>query len=326
MASPLVTVDVHLREDDLQAALEADVRAGMSRSPKSIPPTWFYDEEGSRLFDEITRLPEYYPTRAERRLLERHAADVASAAATDSLVELGAGSCDKTRLLLDALAARRQLRHYVPLDVSEQFLRAAAHGVADDYPGLRVRAVVGDFRQHLSRIPATGTRLIAFLGGTIGNLVPDERHRFLAALRSTMGADDRLLLGADLVKAPARIVAAYDDARGVTAAFNRNVLYVLNHTLDADFRPDRFEHVVRWDSEASWIEMRLRSVCAQHVAIPRIGLEVDFAPGEDVLTEISAKFTATGLATELGGAGFAVDHQWGATEGEFLLVLARPDA
>jgi L-histidine Nalpha-methyltransferase len=319
-----VTVDVHLGEEDLRAALEQDVRTGLSAAPKTLSPTWFYDEEGSRLFEEITGLDEYYPTRAERALLGRHAVEVAGIAGADTLVELGAGSCDKTRLLLDALAARGPLRQYVPFDVSDQFLFAAATGVADDYPGLNVHAVVGDFHRHLDRIPTEGRRLVAFLGGTIGNLRPEERRRFFFDLNCTMAASDHLLIGTDQVKDPSRIVAAYDDARGVTAEFNRNVLRVLNRTLGADFHLDRFAHVVRWDPRARWIEMRLRSACDQDVSIADLAMTVHFAEGEDLLTEISAKFTPDSIAAELAEAGYVVDRQWGAEEGEFLLTLAHP--
>ena len=321
---PALSVDVHLGPDDLRSALEDDVRTGLAASPKSIPPVWFYDEAGSRLFEEITRLPEYYPTRAERDLLRRHAQDVAALATADTLVELGAGACDKTRLLLDAMASQGPLRRYLPFDVSDEFLRNAVAGLLDDYDDLEVHAVVGDFHRHLDRIPPAGRRLVAFLGGTIGNLTPSQRRRFLFDLNCTMGAGDHLLLGADLVKDPARIVAAYDDAAGVTAEFNRNVLRVLNGQLDASFDPERFDHVARWNPDEEWIEMRLRAVGPQTVAIGALGMSVTFADGEELLTEISAKFTADGLAAELAGADFVVDGVWGADAGEFLLILAHP--
>ncbi|MGH9091777.1 MAG: L-histidine N(alpha)-methyltransferase [Acidimicrobiales bacterium] len=319
-----LSVDVHLRPADLRAALEEDVRAGMAASPKSIPPVWFYDEEGSRLFEEITRLPEYYPTRAERELLRRHAPAVAALATADTLVELGAGACDKTRLLLDAMAAHGPLSRYLPFDVSDEFLRAAAGSLLGEYEGLEVHAVVGDFHRHLDRIPTGGRRLVAFLGGTIGNLTPEQRRRFLFDLNCTMGAGDHLLVGTDLVKDPGRIVAAYDDPGGVTADFNRNVLRVLNQQLGATFLPDRFEHVALWNAEERWIEMRLRSTVAQDVAIADLGMAVAFEPGEDLLTEISAKFTPEGVAAELASVDFVVDGQWGAEEGDFLLTLAHP--
>lgn len=319
-----LSVDVHLSEHDLRAALEHDVRAGLSSSPKRLPPTWFYDETGSQLFEDITRLPEYYPTRAERALLRAHSTDVAALARADSLVELGAGACDKTRLLLDAMAAYGPLKHYLPFDVSDEFLRAAAAGVADDYDGIEVHAVVGDFHRHLNRIPRTGRRLIAFLGGTIGNLAPEQRRRFLFDLNCTMTAEDHLLIGTDLVKDPARIVAAYDDSQGVTAAFNRNVLKVLNAQLAATFDPGRFTHVARWVPDRQWIEMRLRSEGPQSVRIADLDMTVDFEAGEELLTEISAKFTVEGVVRELWDAGYVTDNHWGAEEGEFLLTLAHP--
>jgi L-histidine Nalpha-methyltransferase len=321
---PTLSVDVHLGPGDLRTALEDDVRTGMAASPKSMPPVWFYDEEGSRLFEEITRLPEYYPTRAERDLLQRHAVAIAELAVADTLVELGAGACDKTRLLLDAMAAQGPLRRYLPFDVSDEFLRAAAGGLVDDYAGLEVHAVVGDFHRHLDRIPKGGRRLVAFLGGTIGNLTPAQRQRFLFDLNCTMGAQDRLLIGTDLVKDPARIVAAYDDGAGVTAEFNRNVLRVLNQQLGATFDPDRFEHIALWNADEQWIEMRLRSTCDQVVAIADLDMTVEFRAGEELLTEISAKFTPERVASELSGADFVVDGQWGADGGDFLLTLAHP--
>ncbi|MGH8980784.1 MAG: L-histidine N(alpha)-methyltransferase [Acidimicrobiales bacterium] len=319
-----ITIDVHLADGDLQAALERDVRDGLRRYPKSIPPTWFYDEEGSRLFEEITRLPEYYPTRAERALLERHSDEIASFSDADVLVELGAGSCDKTRILLDAMAELDSLRRYVPFDVSAEFLEDAATGLSREYGGLQVHAVIGDFLRHLDRIPSTGRRLVAFLGGTIGNLVPAQRKRFFRALRATMSPVDRLLVGADLVKDSSRIVAAYDDSAGVTAKFNRNVLRVLNRSLDADFAPERFAHVVRWNAREEWIEMHLRALAPQTVTVGALGLIVRFDEDEELLTEVSAKFTPHRLAAELRQAGFRIDHQWGAEEGEFLLTLAAP--
>jgi L-histidine N-alpha-methyltransferase len=324
MTESTLTVDVFLTAAQLRAALEDDVSRGLRATPKSIPPLWFYDENGSRLFEEITRLAEYYPTRAERALLERHAGEIAALADADTLVELGAGACDKTRLLLDAMRSVRPLDRYVPFDVSDEFLRQAAAGLIDDYEGLSVHAVVGDFRQHLGRIPATGRRLFAFLGGTIGNLVPAERRRFLFDLNCAMAGGDHLLLGVDLVKDRGRLVAAYDDSAGVTAAFNRNVLRVINNELGADFDPDAFDHVALWNEDDRWIEMRLRSRRRQLVHVAELGLNVTFESGEDLLTEISAKFEPAGLERELLEADFVLDAMWGADEGEFLLALAHP--
>ena len=324
MSPSAPSIDVHLTGLDLRAALERDVRTGLSASQKWLPPVWFYDDRGSALFDDITRLPEYYLTRAERGLLEAHAAEIAARSGADTLVELGAGTCDKSRLLLDAMQADGVLRRYVPLDVSDGTLWAAATKLADEYPGLMVHAVVGDFHRHVDRVPAEGRRLVAFLGSTIGNFVPEQRQRFLFDLDCIVSHEDRFLLGTDLVKSEDRLVAAYDDAAGVTAAFNRNVLSVLNRELNATFDPDRFEHVAIWNAESSWIEMRLRSTRAQVVSIADLEMEVAFAPGEDLLTEISAKFTRAGVEDELFAAGFTVDAMWEAPRGEFLLTLARP--
>ena len=300
------------------------MRDGLCAEHKWLPPVWFYDDRGSRLFDDITRLPEYYPTRAERGLLEAHAPEIATRAAADTLVELGAGTCDKSRVLLDAMEATGGLRRYVPLDVSDGTLWTAATALADEYPGLFVHAVVGDFHLHIDRVPSEGKRLVAFLGGTIGNLTPEQRRRFLFDLDCSMGHDDRLLLGTDLVKDRARLVAAYDDSAGVTAAFNKNVLLVLNRELHASFDPDRFEHVAVWNEEDQWIEMRLRSTCDQLVPIADLDMKVAFVTGEDLLTEISAKFTPTGVRDELYAAGFLADAMWEAPGGDFLLTLARP--
>jgi L-histidine N-alpha-methyltransferase len=317
-------MDVHLSADDLRGALENDVRTGLTAPHKWLPPVWFYDDRGSQLFDEITRLPEYYLTRAERKLLEDHSPEIATAARADTLVELGAGTCDKSRVLLDAMEATGSLRRYVPLDVSDGTLWSAATTLADEYPGLLVHAVVGDFHLHVDRVPSEGRRLIAFLGSTIGNLTPDQRSRFLFDLDCMMAHGDRLLLGTDLVKERSRLLAAYDDAQGVTAAFNRNVLHVLNRELHASFDPDQFEHVALWNEEEKRIEMRLRSMSNQVVSIADLSIDVTFAAGEDLLTEISSKFTRQGVEDELYAAGFLVDSTWEAPGGEFLLTLARP--
>jgi len=317
------TIEVHLTEDDLRGALERDVRAGLTAERKSLPPVWFYDARGSELFDDITRLPEYYLTRAERRLLEASATEFAAKSEADVLVELGAGTCDKSRVLLDAMRDEGTLRRYVPFDVSDSTIWGAAKVLVDDYPGLEVHAVVGDFHRHLDRIPVGGRRAVAFLGSTLGNLTPDQRKRFFFDLDCVMTTDDRLVIGTDLVKSPDRLVAAYDDAGGVTAEFNRNVLRVLNRELDADFVVDRFDHVACWNEEDSWMEMRLRSTAEQSVRIDALDLEIDFAAGEDIHTEISAKFTRDGFETELYEAGFVTEVMWEDPEG-FLLTMATP--
>jgi dimethylhistidine N-methyltransferase len=318
------SIDVHLTSDDLRAALENDVRTGLMDPAKWLPPVWFYDDRGSQLFDEITRLEEYYPTRAERGLLEAHAAEIAARSGADTLVELGAGTCDKSRVLLDALVAAGSLRRYVPLDVSDGTLWAAANALVDEYPGLAVHAVVGDFDHHIVHIPLEGRRMVAFLGSTIGNFYPEHRRRFLFDLDCSMTHGDSLLLGTDLIKEEKKLVAAYDDAAGVTAEFNRNVLHVLNRELHAHFEPERFQHVALWNDEDHRIEMRLRSLDDQVISVDDLDLEVSFAAGEDLLTEISTKFTRPGVESELYEAGFVVDAMWEAPQGEFLLTLATP--
>ncbi len=317
-------IDRCLPDGFLAAALRADARAGLTASPKSLPPKWLYDERGSELFEKITHLDEYYPTRAERSILRAQAASIAAATGAVSLVELGAGAADKTRLLLDALRAAGTLREYVLVDVSETALIEAAHRLLADYPGLSVRAVVSDFEEHLGLPDTAGGRLVVFLGGTIGNLLPAQRAGFLASLRARLGPTDALLLGTDLVKDPAVLQVAYDDPAGVTAAFNKNVLLVLNAELGASFDPDAFEHVALWDPEAEWIEMRLRASERQVVTIPALDLTVEFAEGEEMRTEVSAKFRREGVEAELAAAGFAMRSWWTDEGGRFGLSLSVP--
>jgi L-histidine N-alpha-methyltransferase len=316
------SIEVYLTPDDLRAALEADVRRGLTAEPKELPPKWFYDASGWELFERITRLPEYYLTRAERWILNEYRHVIAPFSGADTIVELGSGTSEKTRLLLDAFVDRRQLRRFVPFDVSEPTLRRAAAAIADEYPGVEVKAIVGDFDHHLGQLPAGGRRLVAFLGGTIGNFAPKARAGFLAALSAGLETGDSLLLGTDLVKSPERLVAAYDDADGVTAEFNRNVLRVVNRELGADFAPERFAHVARFDEEEEWIEMRLRSEADQHVSIGALGLEVDFTEGEEMRTEISAKFRRARVEDELAEAGLALARWWTDEQQDFALSLS----
>ncbi|NKY99783.1 L-histidine N(alpha)-methyltransferase [Nocardiopsis alborubida] len=319
-------IDRNLTADDLDKALRTDVAEGLTARPKQLPPKWFYDERGSSLFEEITTLPEYYPTRAERAILELRADEIAAAAGAEALIELGSGSGVKTRLLLDAMRRRGRLTRFVPVDVSGDFLDSSARRVADDHPGLDVHAVVGDFEEHLGLLPVGGEdggrQLLAVLGSTIGNQEPGPRAAFLRDIRGALRPGDSLLLGADLVKDPARLVAAYDDAQGVTAAFNRNVLAVINHRLGADFDPGAFDHVARWNAEREWVEMRLRSRADQRVRVADLDLEVEFAAGEEMRTEVSAKFRREGLTAELEEAGFAPAHWWTDPAGDFALTLA----
>ncbi len=316
-------IEVLLTDADLAAALRADVAAGLTATPKWLAPKYFYDARGSELFEEITRLPEYYPTRAERAILAARVGEIARLTGAKTLVELGSGSSEKTRLLLDALHDQGTLARFVPLDVSGTALRAAADAVAAEYPELQIHGVVGDFTRHLGAVPAGDGRLVAFLGGTIGNLLPEERADFFAAVRRTLAPGEWLLLGTDLVKDPATLVRAYDDAAGVTAEFNRNVLRVLNRELGADFPVDAFEHVARWNADQEWIELRLRARRAMTVRVPALDLTVEFAAGEELGTEVSAKFRRERVAAELATAGFALDQWWTDPEGRFGVSLAR---
>lgn len=309
-----------LPEDATDAALRADVLEGLTRTPKTLPPKWFYDARGSELFERITELPEYYPTRAEREILVGRAGEIAAASGARTLVELGSGSSDKTRHLLDAMPG---LHTYVPVDVSESALRQAGEALVAERPGLNVHALIADFTAGLELPPTPGPRLVAFLGGTIGNLVPVERAAFLAAVRALLAPGDTLLLGTDLVKDEAVLVAAYDDAAGVTAEFNKNVLNVVDRELGADFDPDAFDHVALWNAECEWIEMRLRSRAAQTVKIPALDLAVDFEAGEELRTEVSAKFRRDGVRAELASVGLELTRWWTDEEGRFALSLSR---
>ncbi|MFI7099056.1 L-histidine N(alpha)-methyltransferase [Streptomyces sp. NPDC050161] len=308
-----------LPADATTAALRADVSQGLSRTPKQLPPKWFYDARGSELFDEITRLPAYYPTRAEREILLARADRIAAVTGARTLIELGSGSSDKTRHLIDALTG---LHSYVPVDVSGSALESAGLALLADHPRLDVHALVADFQQGMTLPPTPGPRLLAFLGGTIGNLLPAERAVFLRTVHGLLSPGDALLLGTDLVKDEETLVAAYDDPDGVTAAFNKNVLLVINRELGADFDPADFAHVAVWNADDAWIEMRLRARRELTVKIPALDLAVPFAAGEEVRTEVSAKFRADGVRAELAAAGLDLAHWWTDDAGRFALSLA----
>jgi len=307
-----------------ERALADDVLDGLTRPLKELPPKHFYDARGSELFDAICELPEYYPTRTERGILSERAADVAALTGAGELVELGSGSAEKTRVLLDAMAAAGTLRRYVPIDVSETALRASAQRLVEEYPGLRVHGLVGDFERHLGRLPEPeGPRLVCFLGGTLGNFTPGSRRRFLREIARHLGPEGTLLLGIDLVKDPRIIEAAYDDSAGVTAEFNRNVLHVLNRELGADFDPQAFDHVAFFDTEREWVEMRLRARSPQTVTIAQLDLTVAFAAREELRTEISAKFTALRIAGDLAAAGLQQTAWLTDPDERFAVVLAQ---
>jgi L-histidine N-alpha-methyltransferase len=315
------TVDRHLAPSSMRVALEADVRAGLTATPKTLPPKWFYDARGSVLFDQITRLPEYYPFRCERAILVARAGEIVELSGADTLIELGSGTSEKTRLLLAALHEAGTLRRFVPFDVDETVLLQASREIGAAYPDVAVHAVVGDFEHHLPLLPRGGRRLIAFLGGTIGNLLPGQRAEFLRTLAQSMASGDSLLVGTDLVKDEQRLVRAYDDQAGVTAQFNLNVLNVLNRELGSDLDVEAFAHVAAWCAEDEWIEMRLRSLRPQVARV--LDLEVHFAEGEQIRTEISAKFRPAGIAGELAAAGLTVTRFWTDADGDFGLSLAH---
>jgi L-histidine N-alpha-methyltransferase len=318
--NPTAEIAVLFSAEERNAELREEVRLGLTSAPKELQPKWFYDERGSELFDAITRLPEYYLTRAERSILERYAGEIAAMTDATTLIELGSGTSDKTRLLLDVLAPQL----FVPFDVSEATLRASAHRLAREYPALEVLAVVGDFEHDIPLLPTGGRRLLAFLGSTIGNLPPTQRACFLNDVAATLDDGDAFLLGVDLVKSPGRLVAAYDDASGVTREFNLNMLRVLNRELGGDFDVSAFEHVAHWNAEAEWMEMFVRSLREQTVRLEALELEVAFDAGEFMRTEISAKFQLRRLANELEAAGLAVRRRWTDDAGDFAVLLASP--
>jgi L-histidine N-alpha-methyltransferase len=319
--------DIRIRScvaEDEERCLADDVLDGLTRPFKELPPKHFYDARGSELFERICELPEYYPTRTERQILSESAPEIIEQTGATELVELGSGAADKARILLDAMAEAGTLRRYVPLDVSEQALQEAAEQLVSEYEGLQVEGVIADFERHLDSVPERdgGPRIVALLGGTIGNFPPGTRRRLLREIGGLLGPEDRLLLGTDLVKDPALIEAAYDDSEGVTAEFNRNVLHVINRELDADFSPDAFEHVAFFDSRHEWVEMRLRASTPQIVRVNAVGLSVEFDAGEELRTEISAKFTRPRLEADFEAAGLGLERWFTDPDALFALSLA----
>lgn len=324
-ADDAIAIDNHLDETAHERGLADDVLDGLTRPFKELPPKHFYDARGCELFDAICELPEYYPTRTERALLETHAAEIAAATGAAELVELGSGSASKTRVLLDAMAAAGHLRRYVPLDVAEGVVRDSAEALVEEYEGLRVHGVVGDFERHLGEIPAAepgAPRIVALLGGTIGNFPPGSRRRLLREIGELLGSGDRLLLGTGLVTDVSALEAAYDDAAGVTAEFNRNVLAVVNRELEADFPLDGFAHVAFFDRRHEWIEMRLRALRPASVLVGALDLRVELAAGEEIRTEISAKFTRERVERDFEAAGLRLDGWFEDPDGRHALSLA----
>jgi len=318
------TVSVLLPPGSAEAALVQDVRRGLGTPPRTLPPKWLYDDEGSQLFDEITRLPEYYPTEAEREILLGRADEIARLSGATTLVELGSGTSDKTHALLRAFRAAGQLRRFVPVDVSEATLRGAAEQIAATYD-VAVEAVVGDFTLHLGHLPRDDRKLVAFLGGTIGNLYIEERRAFLGALADSFEPGDGLLLGTDLVKDADRLIAAYDDREGVTEKFVRNGLRVVNRELGADFDLGGFTYVPFWDPHLQRMDLRLRAETPMHVTIPGAGVELHLASGEEIRMEISTKFTVAGIREELGAVGLDPVQTWTDAHGDFAVTLARKE-
>jgi L-histidine N-alpha-methyltransferase len=328
MESPATTdrisIDVHLPPGGPLSGMAADVRAGLTRPFKELSPRYFYDEAGSQLFEDITELPEYYPTRCEREILETRSAEICDAANLPAtLIELGSGSAAKTRVLLDAMLDAGCLETYCPVDISEEITRETAERIAAEYDDIAIRGLVCDFELDLERIPVAAPRVIALLGGTIGNFEPQQRAGFLHRVSHLLGPEDRFLLGTDLVKDPATLEAAYNDSQGVTADFNKNVLAVLNRELDADFDLDAFEHVARWDPENLWIDIRLRSLTNQVVNVSALDMQAAFSAGEEMRTEISTKFARPGLEGIYADAGLELTDWWTDADGLFALSLAR---
>ena len=318
-------IEVDTTATSREEALARDVVEGFAQRPRRLPAKWLYDARGSELFDEITRLDEYYPTEAERSILLARADEIVEAAGSDTLVELGSGSSDKTTALLDAMRATEHgLHRYVGFDVSADALAGAAEVLGERYPEAIIDTCLGDFDHDLDEIRHDGRQLVAFLGGTIGNYEPVPRAGFLEQVRSILQPGDHFLLGTDLVKDRDRLVAAYDDAQGVTAAFNRNLLRVLNRELDADFDLEHWSHRAVWNAAEDWIEMHLVSMQDQSVHLRALDLEVRFDEGEHIRSEISAKFRPERLDAELAAAGLETVERWYDDAGDYAVTLARP--
>ena len=321
-----VVVDVRLPPGGPLSGMAADVRAGLTCPFKELSPRYFYDERGSELFERITELPEYYPTRCERAILEQRSPEIVAEAGPCALIELGSGSAAKTRVLLDAMSDACCLDTYCPVDISEEITRDTANRIADEYDEVDVRGLVCDFELDLERMPIGGPRMIALLGGTIGNFAPQQRAGFLRRICNLLGPEDSFLLGTDLVKDRKTLEAAYDDSQGVTAEFNKNVLEVINRELEANFDLGLFEHHAYWDPENLWVDIRLRSMARQVVTVSALGLTVSFDAGEEMRTEISTKFARQGLEGIYAEAGLELAGWWTDPEGLYALSLARPSA
>lgn len=313
----------HIGPADLEAQLRRDALEGLTAPAKSIPSKWFYDYNGSMLFDRITRLPEYYLTRAERQILRERSASIVEKTGAETLVELGCGLSEKTRVLLDAFRRSGHLRTFIPFDVDGDVLKMAAVELVESYPGLEVQGIVGDFERHLGSIEVPGRCLVIFLGSTIGNLSPEQRESLLGQLSGSLKPGDSFLLGVDLVKEIDVLEAAYNDRAGISAAFNLNILRVLNARLGADFEVESFDHVAAFNPETEQMEMFLRSTRAQQVRLEQLDLDVSFEEGELLHTEISSKFRREGIEAELVAAGLRPVEWWTDADHKFALSLSR---
>ena len=317
-----IIIDVHVNSVDPNQ-VQTEIRNNLFSSPRALPSKYFYDDRGSELFERICELPEYYQTRTEHQLLSMCADQIVSLTEAEELVELGSGAATKTRVLLDAMARSNQLRFYVPFDVSEGIVRRVAQELIAEYDGLKVHGVVGDFLSHLEHIPNGARRLVVILGGTIGNLRPEAALAFLSSIHTEMASGDFFLLGVQLITEVDRLEAAYNDAEGVTAEFNKNILLVMQSTFGANFHPDAFEHVALYNSNDHRIEMRLRSVKHQVVNIPSLGRTLTLKKGEEILTEISTKYDRPRANTLLNNAGFEMVDWFTDPEQLIGLALAR---
>ena len=312
-------------EAENRRTLEEDVRRGLTGAPKSLPPKYFYDATGSKLFEDITEVPEYYLTRTEAALLEEVAPTLMRELVPADLVELGAGSAVKTRQLLDARNGIRQTLRYIPIDLDESMMETAARRLLTDYPFLRVQALVGDFERHLRHVPApVGRRLVVLLGSTIGNLDPQARRRLLTEIHGLLDRQDRFLVGLDLVKDVKVLEAAYNDASGVTREFNRNILQVVNRAVDADFDPAAFQHLAFYNEAASRIEMHLVPESAQEVHLRGLGLTIHLAPDERIWTESCYKFSRASAQDMLEETGFRLASWHVDPDNYFALAVAAP--
>lgn len=321
MSPAPITVAIHTLGGTTRQDLLDDVVAGLSAPVKTLPPRWFYDDRGCELFELITDLPEYYQTRTEMEILRLHAGDIVAATGAAAIVELGAGACTKSRLLIRAARGAGTLWTFIPFDISETTIRRSAAALVEEFEDLTVYCVAGEFDKHLDQIPRLGSQLVVFLGSTIGNFGADQARRFLGGVRGLMQPGDAFLLGVDLVKGERELVAAYDDSQGVTARFNLNLLARINRELGGDFDIAAFRHEVRWNAEARRIEMHLRSLRRQSVTIPDADRAFSFEAGETILTEVCTKYTREDTVAMLEAAGLALREWYTDPAGRFALAL-----